>query len=46
MTILTDEEMESFSGLLGHWHITDRKIDPGPAFDWDRLVTPVRDVLE
>lgn len=44
-TVLTDEEMETFSGLLGHWHITTRKIDPGPAFDWDRLLTGVCQIL-
>jgi N-acetyl-anhydromuramyl-L-alanine amidase AmpD len=43
-TVLTPEEMESFSGLIGHWHVTDAKIDPGPAFDWDRLTDDVREI--
>jgi N-acetylmuramoyl-L-alanine amidase len=46
MTVLTDQEMENFSGLLGHWHITTAKVDPGPAFDWDRLITTVREILD
>jgi N-acetyl-anhydromuramyl-L-alanine amidase AmpD len=44
--MLTDEEMTNFSGLLGHWHITTRKIDPGPAFDWDRLLAGVDEILD
>jgi len=45
-TVLTDEEMAGFSGLLGHWHITKRKVDPGPAFDWDRVVEGVHEILD
>ena len=30
-------ELQAFEGLLGHYHVTTRKIDPGPAFDWDRI---------
>lgn len=40
--MLTDEEMAGFSGILGHWHVTDGKVDPGPAFDWDRLIKQTR----
>jgi len=38
-TMLTPEEMADYHGLLGHYHVTDAKTDPGPAFDWDRVVT-------
>jgi N-acetyl-anhydromuramyl-L-alanine amidase AmpD len=24
--------------LLGHWHVQKNKVDPGPAFDWDRVI--------
>jgi N-acetyl-anhydromuramyl-L-alanine amidase AmpD len=41
-SVLTDEEMESFSGIIGHWHVINVKVDPGPAFDWDRLIKGVR----
>lgn len=34
---LTDEEFAAFTGLIGHWHETNGKTDPGPAFDWERL---------
>ena len=25
-------------GLYGHYHLTEQKFDPGPGFDWHRLV--------
>ncbi len=28
----------AFEGLIGHWHVTTGKVDPGPAFDWDRIL--------
>ena len=39
---LSDEEMAAFSGLIGHYHVTDGKVDPGPAFDWERVIRGVR----
>ena len=45
-TVLTEAEMENFSGLLGHWHITKPKVDPGPAFDWERLLDEVHAILD
>ncbi|MCP4594850.1 MAG: N-acetylmuramoyl-L-alanine amidase [bacterium] len=41
-TKLTDEELNDFSGIIGHYHLTTRKIDPGPALDWDRLIDDAR----
>ena len=34
---LTDEEFAAATGLIGHWHETSGKTDPGPAFDWERV---------
>jgi N-acetyl-anhydromuramyl-L-alanine amidase AmpD len=31
-------ELSRFAGVLGHAHVTARKIDPGPALDWERLL--------
>lgn len=45
-SVLSDEEIAGFSGLLGHWHITERKVDPGPAFDWDRVVDGVYEIVD
>lgn len=34
---LSADELAAFSGVLGHYHLTKSKQDPGPAFDWERL---------
>lgn len=31
-----------FAGILGHYHIQENKIDPGPAFDWEPFLARVR----
>ncbi len=35
---LTPTEFTNYKGILGHYHIQKNKIDPGPAFDWDRVI--------
>lgn len=35
---LSSEELAGFSGIIGHYHITTSKIDPGPAFDWESFL--------
>jgi len=40
---LTSEEFAAFSGVLGHYHIQQNKVDPGPALQWDRVVGRKRD---
>jgi N-acetyl-anhydromuramyl-L-alanine amidase AmpD len=32
----------AWHGILGHYHLTTDKVDPGPAFDWDRFLASVR----
>jgi len=44
-TILSEDEQAEFSGILGHFHVSTQKVDPGPAFDWDRLIEGVQDLL-
>jgi len=39
---LTDEEFAAFAGILGHYHVSTNKRDPGPAFDWGKLLRAVR----
>lgn len=39
---LSDEEFAQFRGILGHFHVTKDKQDPGPAFDWERFLGQVR----
>jgi len=33
---------DDFAGILGHYHLTRAKVDPGPAFDWTRLEERMR----
>src|SRR6185503_13369765 len=38
----SDAEITGFHGLLGHFHVEKGKVDPGPAFDWDRILGALR----
>jgi N-acetyl-anhydromuramyl-L-alanine amidase AmpD len=40
--VLSDEEFRNYRGVLGHYHIQPEKVDPGPAFEWDKLIDGVR----
>jgi N-acetyl-anhydromuramyl-L-alanine amidase AmpD len=40
---LARTEIDSFKGILGHYHITTERNDPGPAFDWERYLRAVRE---
>ncbi|MEM7516645.1 MAG: N-acetylmuramoyl-L-alanine amidase [Planctomycetota bacterium] len=42
-TALSDGELDAFQGILGHFHVTERKQDPGPAFDWEAFLRQARD---
>jgi N-acetylmuramoyl-L-alanine amidase len=44
-TTLEGDALRDYRGLLGHFHIQKDKIDPGPAFDWDRVVTGARRLM-
>lgn len=43
---LTREQFDAFSGVLGHYHVQTNKQDPGPAFDWDRLLREARALVD
>lgn len=43
---LSRAEFDRFRGLLGHSHVQENKIDPGPAFDWERVVEGARSLAE
>ncbi len=43
--VLPDEQFKAFHGLVGHWHVIKTKPDPGPAFDWDRVLNGARRAL-
>jgi N-acetyl-anhydromuramyl-L-alanine amidase AmpD len=42
---LPDPDLASYHGILGHFHVQTNKIDPGPAFQWDRLVTEAKALM-
>ncbi len=42
---LPDDALEKYRGVLGHYHIQENKTDPGPAFDWDRLIEDARRLI-
>jgi N-acetylmuramoyl-L-alanine amidase len=39
---LSEETLNKYQGLLGHYHVSAEKTDPGPAFQWDRVVDEAR----
>lgn len=42
---LPKAELSSYQGLLGHFHVQTDKVDPGPAFDWDYVISGARRLL-
>lgn len=40
--VLPPARLETHAGLLGHYHVQANKVDPGPAFDWERLLSQAR----
>lgn len=43
--MLSEEQYNNYHGLLGHYHLTTQKVDPGPAFDWFRVINGARRYL-
>jgi N-acetyl-anhydromuramyl-L-alanine amidase AmpD len=39
---LEDADLANYHGVLGHYHIQTNKVDPGPAFDWERVIGRAR----
>jgi len=35
---LPDDQLQRYTGVLGHFHVQTNKTDPGPAFDWEYLI--------
>jgi len=42
---LPDADLASYQGILGHFHVQTNKVDPGPAFQWKRLIEETRDLM-
>jgi N-acetyl-anhydromuramyl-L-alanine amidase AmpD len=43
--VLSDEQWKDFHGILGHYHVQANKQDPGPAFQWDRVIEGARALM-
>jgi N-acetylmuramoyl-L-alanine amidase len=43
---LPEAQLAAYSGLLGHYHIQENKLDPGPAMQWERVVAGARSMLQ
>ncbi|MEO6036564.1 MAG: peptidoglycan recognition family protein [Verrucomicrobiota bacterium] len=42
---LSDDEVNQYGGVLGHYHVQTNKTDPGPALQWDYLIENARRIL-
>jgi hypothetical protein len=42
---LSDADFAHYQGILGHYHVQSNKVDPGPAFQWDRLIASARRLI-
>ncbi|MBA4135812.1 MAG: N-acetylmuramoyl-L-alanine amidase [Opitutus sp.] len=42
---LPDDQLTTYEGVLGHYHIQTNKTDPGPAFDWDKVLDGARKLV-
>jgi N-acetylmuramoyl-L-alanine amidase len=38
--------LEKYEGLLGHYHVQLDKTDPGPAFDWDKVIEDAHKLMK
>ena len=46
METMAEADWKSFQGLIGHFHIQNNKVDPGPALQWERIVKGARELLK
>lgn len=42
---LSDEELKNYHGVLGHYHIQTDKVDPGPALQWEYVISNARRLM-
>lgn len=42
---LPNEQLKNYQGILGHYHVQKDKQDPGPALQWDRLISEAKKAL-
>ena len=42
---LSAGQLAAYQGLLGHYHVQADKVDPGPAFQWDKVIEGAKKLL-
>ena len=42
---LPDDQLKRYQGILGHYHVQTNKVDPGPAFQWDKVIDGARQLM-
>ena len=42
---LDDDKLKAYQGVLGHYHLDTKKVDPGPALQWDRIIDGARTLM-
>jgi N-acetylmuramoyl-L-alanine amidase len=40
-----DDMLTNYHGVLGQYHLTTAKVDPGPAFNWDYVIGTARQLM-
>jgi len=45
-TVMPEEDWQAFGGLVGHYHLTTNKIDPGPAFDFEYITSRAQEIID
>jgi N-acetylmuramoyl-L-alanine amidase len=43
--VLDKKDWRQFRGVLGHYHVQRNKTDPGPAFDWEKVMGGAKRLL-
>lgn len=43
---LSGEQWNNFHGVLGHYHVQANKTDPGPAFNWEKVIGGARKLMK
>jgi N-acetylmuramoyl-L-alanine amidase len=43
---LPDAELKAYQGVLGHFHLQTDKADPGPALQWDYVISNARRLMD
>ncbi len=43
---LADGDLIRYQGVLGHYHVQTNKTDPGPALDWDYLISEAKSAMK